>query len=241
MDKRSNATDHDLCHFSFADGRRCRMLRHPDHPGLCPFHSREERQRIESERIGTELAATLTGHFYTATDVNHVLGKVFTALAQDRISIKKARALAYLGQLMLQSISTVKDETKFKYTFESWDHMLKNAIHLPDPLPATANDFADAVFATAQARAASRDHSPNGQHPPANAGAAGPESRGKNTSPSPASRDLNVAACPPSSGGPTFRSASSPNDANASADDIDEHTTEEPAFAGAGPNHRRGS
>jgi hypothetical protein len=135
MDKRSNAANHDLCHFSFADGRRCRMLRHPDHPGLCPFHSREERQRIESERIGTELAATLTGHFYTATDVNHVLGKVFTALAQDRISIKKARALAYLGQLMLQSIPAVKDETKFKYTFESWDHMLKNAIHLPDLCP----------------------------------------------------------------------------------------------------------
>ena len=89
MDKRSNAANHNLCHFSYSDGRRCRMLRHREHPGLCPFHSREERQRIESERIGTELAATLTGNYLTASDINHVLGKVFTALAQDRISIKK--------------------------------------------------------------------------------------------------------------------------------------------------------
>ena len=98
MDKRSNAANHSLCHFSYADGRRCRMLRHRDHPGLCPFHSREERQRLESERIGTELAASLTGNYLTASDINHVLGKVFTALAQDRISVKKAKALAYLAR-----------------------------------------------------------------------------------------------------------------------------------------------
>jgi len=81
MDKRSNADNRNLCCFSYSDGRQCRMLRHRDHPGLCPFHSREERQALESERIGTELAATLSGHFLTATDINHVFGKVFTALA----------------------------------------------------------------------------------------------------------------------------------------------------------------
>src|SRR5215475_10149891 len=169
MDKRSNADNHNLCHFSFADGRRCRMLRHRDHPGLCPFHSREERQRIESERIGTELAATLTGHFLTASDINHVLGKVFTALAQDRISVKKARAFCYAAQLMLQSIPTVKDETKFKYTYESWSKMLDNATKLPKPLPTaplpgTSDAFAHTVLASAQSRnrsASGPRHSPN--------------------------------------------------------------------------------
>src|SRR5215475_15396107 len=117
MQKRSNADNRHLCMFSYSDGRRCRMLRHPDHRGLCPFHSREERQQLESERIGTELAATLTGHFLTASDIDHVLGKVFTALAQDRISVRKAHTLCYAAQLMLHSIPTVKDETKFKYTY----------------------------------------------------------------------------------------------------------------------------
>jgi hypothetical protein len=211
MDKRSNADNRHLCCFSYSDGRQCRMLRHRDHPGLCPFHSREERQALESERIGTELAATLTGHFLTASDINHVLGKVFTALAQDRISIKKAKALAYVAQLMLQSIPTVKDETKFKYTYETWSKMIDNAKKLPKPLPATSHGFADAVFATADARAATRDrHSPDGQHSAsanhnpaadsnattnaANVGAPGPDARGKNTSPSPASASEAAAA-----------------------------------------------
>src|SRR5215468_4563165 len=172
MDKRSNADNRNLCCFSYSDGRRCRMLRHPDHPGLCPFHSREERQALESERIGTELAASLTGHFLTASDINHVLGKVFTALAQDRISIKKAKALAYLAQLMLHSIPTVKDETKFKYTYETWSTMIDNAKKLPKPLPRTANAFAETVLGAAKAHPATGStaseprerHSPNGQH-----------------------------------------------------------------------------
>ena len=191
MDKRSNADNHNLCHFSYADGRRCRMLRHREHPGLCPFHSREERQRIESERIGTELAATLTGHFLTASDINHVLGKVFTALAQDRISIKKAKALAYLAQLMLASLRGVGQEYKFKYSFEAWQRMLKNAVPLPDPLDPIESDY-DADDDSADAR---DRHSPNGQ-----------------------------------------QSAASTH-----TEEINEDTTEEPALAGAGSNHRRGS
>jgi len=145
MDKRSNAANHSLCHFSYADGRRCRMLRHRDHPGLCPFHSREERQRLESERIGTELAASLTGNYLTASDINHVLGKVFTALAQDRISIKKAKALAYVAQLMLHSLRWAKSETQIRYSWESWQRMLKNALRLPDPPPPIENDYAQAA------------------------------------------------------------------------------------------------
>src|SRR5262249_44918445 len=120
---------------SYSDGSQCPMIRPPDHPGPCPFHSREERQALESERIGTELAAPLTGHFYTATDINHVLGKVFTALAQDRISIKKAKALCYAAQLMLATLPNVRREFKFKYDFEAWQRMLDKATHLPDPEP----------------------------------------------------------------------------------------------------------
>src|SRR5207249_6330731 len=177
MDKRSNAANHSLCHFSYADGRRYRMLRHRDHPGLCPFHSREERQRIESERIGTELAASLTGNYLTASDINHVLGKVFTALAQDRISIKKAKALAYVAQLMLHSLRWAKSETQIRYSWESWQRMLKNALRLPDP-PAPIEDD----YATDSASCRGDSTSPS-EH----LGAPGPEEAGKNTRrPSPA-------------------------------------------------------
>jgi hypothetical protein len=40
--KRSDSSNPDFCQFPFADGRRCRMLRHKDHPSLCLFHARDE-------------------------------------------------------------------------------------------------------------------------------------------------------------------------------------------------------
>src|SRR6185295_12660053 len=34
----------ELCNFTFADGRSCRMLRAKKHKFLCVFHAREERE-----------------------------------------------------------------------------------------------------------------------------------------------------------------------------------------------------
>jgi hypothetical protein len=38
------ADESSLCQFSFADSRTCRMFRQRDHPSLCVFHARAERQ-----------------------------------------------------------------------------------------------------------------------------------------------------------------------------------------------------
>jgi hypothetical protein len=128
--KRSKALTLDSCQFPFADGRQCRMLRHKDHPSLCLFHAREEQQLLESPKLGAEISASLSGSFYYATDINHVLGKVFAAFAQRRISQRDAATMAYLGQLMLQSVPTVKEETSFEYTYKDWLHMDDNAVRL---------------------------------------------------------------------------------------------------------------
>ena len=122
-----------LCQFPFSDGRRCRMLRHPAHPNLCPFHARAELQLRESARLGTELSTTISGEFNTATDVNHILGKLYTAIAQDRIPARNAANLAYVGQLLLQSINGVKSEFPFSYTFDQWDNMNDEAKPLSPP------------------------------------------------------------------------------------------------------------
>src|SRR5260370_2732618 len=79
------ATDESsLCQFSFADNRTCRMFRQHDHPSLCVFHARAERQIVESDRLGSELAASLTGGLMTATRINSVLSKPLTALPPTR-------------------------------------------------------------------------------------------------------------------------------------------------------------
>src|SRR6266849_2340318 len=120
------------CQFETSDGRRCRMLRCNAHPTLCLFHARDEMQLLESQRLGAELSASLTGQFMTATDINFVLGKLFTATAQNRIPPRNAAVLAYIGQLMLHSLPNLKKEYTFVYKYESWNKMLDNATCLSD-------------------------------------------------------------------------------------------------------------
>jgi hypothetical protein len=122
---------------AFSDNRQCRMLRHRYHPTLCLFHAHAEHQLLESHRLGAEMAATFTGDFLTAADINHVMGKVFTALAQNRIPQRTAATLAHLGQLMLLSLPMAKKETKFVYSYETWKDLIANGVRLTNSRPPT--------------------------------------------------------------------------------------------------------
>src|SRR5437660_286854 len=128
------ASEPNRCAFETSDGRRCRLPRSASHASLC-VHSCEERQLLESQKLGGELASSITGDFLTATDINYVLGKVFTAFAQNRMPARTAHTLAYLGQLMLFSLPAVKKEFNFSYKFEQWNNMLDNAVRLSPPPP----------------------------------------------------------------------------------------------------------
>ena len=76
-----------------------------------------------ADEIGEELAS-LSGEFKTASDVNHVLGKLFTLLAQNRISRRDAVSLAYIAQLMLHSLPSVRREIKDGLGHASWQETL---------------------------------------------------------------------------------------------------------------------
>ncbi len=128
------------CQFHFSDGRCCRMLRSPAHSSFCAFHARQELQLLESQRLGGEISASLNGDFLTAIDINHVLGKIFTAAAQDRISLRKAVALTYMGQVMLSSLPNVKKEFPFEYKFDHWKKVVADAAPLSPPPSLTDSD-----------------------------------------------------------------------------------------------------
>jgi len=116
------------CLRQFSDGRSCRMLRKKGHPSLCIFHAREEQQLLESEKLAAEFAS-LSGKLNTVTDINHVLGKVFIALAEKRISNQAAATFGYLGQLLLQSIPGVKNELNGAVQHPgAYDAMLRHAV-----------------------------------------------------------------------------------------------------------------
>lgn len=113
-----------LCQFPFADGRQCRMFRHKSHLSLCLFHAREEQQLLELDRIGDELSS-LSGKFTTATDINHVIGKLFKLVAANRIPTRQAELLAYLAQLLLFSQKDVKHEQKIAHGYLGWEHIIR--------------------------------------------------------------------------------------------------------------------
>jgi len=128
MQSDSTHADSNKCLYQFADGRTCRMLRKKDHPSFCFHHAREEQQRLESAKLAAEFAS-LSGKLNTVTDINHVLGKVFTALAEKRISNHTADTFGYLGQLLLQSIPGVKSELNAAVQHPgAYDAMLRHNI-----------------------------------------------------------------------------------------------------------------
>ena len=132
------------CGHSYGDGRRCRNPRWDGHPALCLYHARRERLILDAERVAAELAP-VSGQFMTSTDVNHSLGRLFSLLAADRVPSRKAAVLAYLGQLLLHSLSGVRHEITQTRGFSVWDQIVRRSFPFPTkslptagPVPAQA-------------------------------------------------------------------------------------------------------
>jgi hypothetical protein len=135
------------CQFPFSDGRHCRMPRWKKHRYLCVYHAHREALLVtgvrphgaKKDRVARELIS-VSGGFNTATDVNHVLGKVFSLLAQNRIPRRDAVALAYIGQLLLQSLSSTKSEFNDALGYRAWYAKVKEMYGVPSTAPGKAAD-----------------------------------------------------------------------------------------------------
>ena len=112
------------CQFFSTDNRRCRNPRWEAHPALCLYHARRERLILDAERVAAELAP-VSGEFKTSTDVNLVLGRLFSALAHNRIPPGTAATLAYIGGLLLNTLPRVSQEVANAYGFQAWDRKLR--------------------------------------------------------------------------------------------------------------------
>ena len=102
--------DKNRCRFTTIDGRRCRMYRAKGHKSLCMTHAQQEEQMLNAETVAAELIGPVH-EYQTALCVNRTLGCLFNLIAQKRISNKDGALLAYVAQMLLQSVgSTIKDE-----------------------------------------------------------------------------------------------------------------------------------
>jgi hypothetical protein len=102
-----------LCTFTFANGKCCGMPAHPKHNGLCLDHATIHRRTSHREDDLRNELASPAGDFITQIDINHVLGKLFEALAANRVSPRRAATLAYIGHLLLQSQKNARQEANY--------------------------------------------------------------------------------------------------------------------------------
>jgi hypothetical protein len=108
------------CTYSALDGRRCTSLTYPGHSFLCHQHLRKELDFAPpSEDVATDILSSIH-NFQSAAAINAALGKIFALLAAGRIKRQEALTMAYICQLMLQSLKELKREisqTTYEDTF----------------------------------------------------------------------------------------------------------------------------
>jgi len=127
------------CSFSYSDGRRCRMLCRPPHLTLCPFHAREELQLLEAQDLAASFA-TRSGGLYTYNDVNAALCKLFRAVAANRLPPRSAAIMAYIGQLLLQSLPPLEREYNLARGRHAWEDRVADVYYAYVPAAAEPED-----------------------------------------------------------------------------------------------------
>lgn len=115
MSKKPSKDRASLCTFTFADGRRCKSPRQAGNPDFCYFHAQRELQRLAAKNAGNFIAAGVSTDYVSACALNGSLGRLFRAVACGQINPKTAHTLAYLAQVMAQTLPMAEEE--FAYTF----------------------------------------------------------------------------------------------------------------------------
>ncbi len=97
------------CAHRTPSGRRCRLPISDFDTGLCLNHA----LRHKKDRDLADLASALTGkseEFQTAAGINRSLSELYTLLAQNRISPRRAAVLAYISNLLLRTLPAIEKE-----------------------------------------------------------------------------------------------------------------------------------
>jgi hypothetical protein len=106
------------CHYRDSGGRRCRSPREKGHPTFCSRHASLRARALEvavtpESTTAADLTPDLLGpinDFRTNTAINYTLGRLLILKAADQISARDAATMAYICQLLLQSVPGVRKE-----------------------------------------------------------------------------------------------------------------------------------
>lgn len=121
--------DDNRCRHISSSGRQCKMPRGSRSSAYCTPHSQLEQQCLNAEKAAQELLGNV-GSFQSVIAVNEVLGKLFRLTAENRIPIRNAAVLAYIGQLLLQSTEEVGYEIYKVEGSSGKENMIRQALAL---------------------------------------------------------------------------------------------------------------
>ncbi len=132
----------DRCQHTTADGRRCRTSRMNPHSSLCLQHCQRQQELLyvesgDANALGAELLGPCE-EFQTATTINHALGKLFALLAKNRIPTRNAAILAYIGQVLLNSLALMSKEILRGEENAGWKQIVHHCPRPQRPAPGKA-------------------------------------------------------------------------------------------------------
>jgi hypothetical protein len=127
-----------LCQFSFADGRRCRTPRTGKHPHFCFDHAQKEARALAEESLSKDLSYFFSGDYLSACDLSTAMGRLIPAVIRGDVKPRAARTVAYMAQILLQSIQISQHEYWDAFGGEAWRKSSRNSVkgnynhHFPD-------------------------------------------------------------------------------------------------------------
>ncbi len=142
------------CTFTFSDGRHCRTPRQPGHPLFCCFHARKLEQSHITDQLGRELARFFSRDYLSACDLNAALARLFTATARGHVPPKTTRALAYLAQVMVQTLRLAEHEYINAFSTDGWRRSIRSSVHSNSGFPSPAAPPCSAGFTPASSSSA---------------------------------------------------------------------------------------
>lgn len=118
-----------LCRFAFADGRRCRTPRSPNHPQFCFDHARKESRARSANKLARELAYFLSGEYLSANDLTAALGRLVPAVLRGDIKPRTAGTVAYLAQTLVQTIHLAQHEYINAFGAPDWRDAIRSSVN----------------------------------------------------------------------------------------------------------------
>ena len=132
-----------LCRFTFADGRRCRTPRVSTDRNFCFYHAQKEAQSVVAAKLASDLSYFFSADYISACDLSAAIAQLIPAVIQGHLKPRPARTVAFLFQMLLQTVRLAQHEYINTFGTDVWTDTIADSVNLnherrfpPKPSPA---------------------------------------------------------------------------------------------------------